>query len=219
MSRFLQGSKGTAKDESALRPFASGIHVFDRRAKMTTRREAGTALLVLDMISEFCFPDAEPVLRGARRPARAIARLRARAGRAKIPVIYVNDTAGKWESDPRAFVQRCLAPDARGRDVVRLVAPDLDSDFFMFKPKHSAFFGTPLESLLGELKVRRLVLTGITSHQCVLFTAMDAHVREYQVLVPADCVGAASREETGHALFIAERALGAKVARSARLRF
>jgi nicotinamidase-related amidase len=146
---------------------------------MTTRgREAGTALLILDMISEFRFPDAEPVLRGARRPARAIARLKARARTANAPVIYVNDTAGQWESDPRAFVQRCLASEARGRDVVRLVEPDLDRDYFMFKPKHSAFFGTPLESLLRELGIRRLVLTGITSHQCVLFTAMDAHVRE-----------------------------------------
>ncbi len=187
---------------------------------MTRRRhKAGTALLVLDMISEFRFPDAEPVLRGARDPARTIARLKARARTADVPVIYVNDTAGKWESDPRAFVARCLAADARGRDVVQLVKPDLDRDYFMFKPKHSAFFGTPLESLLGDLRTRRLVLTGITAHQCVLFTAMDAHVREYQLIMPADCVGAGSRDEIRHALFIAERALGARVANSARLRF
>jgi nicotinamidase-related amidase len=180
---------------------------------------AGTALLILDMISEFRFPDAEPVLRGARRPARAIARLKTRALSAKVPVIYVNDTTGHWESDPRKFVQRCIATDAPGRDVVRQIEPDLNRDFFMFKPKHSAFFGTPLESLLADLGVRRLVLTGITAHQCVLFTAMDAHVREYQLLMPADCVGASSRTETRHALFIAERALSARLADSARLRF
>ena len=166
-----------------------------------------TALLVLDMVSEFRFPEAERVLRGARRPARAIARLKARARNAKVPVIYVNDTAGQWESDPRAFVQRCLRPMRAAATVVGLIEPDLDGDYFMFKPKHSAFFGTPLESLLGKLGIRRLVLTGITSHQCVLFTAMDAHVREYELVVPADCVGAGSREETRHALFIAERAL------------
>lgn len=187
---------------------------------MTSQRhKTGTALLILDMVSEFRFPDAEAILRGARRPAQAIARLKARARTAKVPVIYVNDTAGQWESDPRSFVQRCLEPDARGRNVVRLIEPDLDGDYFMFKPKHSAFFGTPVESLLGELRIRRLVLTGITSHQCVLFTAMDAHVREYELVVPADCVGAGSREETRHALFIAERALRARIAASARLRF
>jgi nicotinamidase-related amidase len=184
-----------------------------------SRREPRTALLILDMISEFRFPDAERVLRGAHQPARSIARLRQRAQAAGIPLIYVNDTAGKWESDPRAFVQRCLASGARGRSVVGLVAPDLNKDYFMFKPKHSAFFGTPLESLLQELRIRRLVLTGVTSHQCVLFTAMDAHVREYELVMPADCVGSGSRAETRHALFIAQHALRAKVGRSARLRF
>ena len=185
---------------------------------MTARqRKARTALLILDMVSEFEFPDADRVLRGARRPARAIARLKARARKARVPVIYVNDTAGKWESDPREFVQRCLAPDARGRDVVELIEPDLDRDYFMFKPKHSGFFGTPLASLLGQLGVGRLVLTGITSHQCVLFTGMDAYVRDYEIVVPADCIGAGSSEETRHALFIAEHSLRARVARSPRL--
>src|ERR1044072_289884 len=115
------------------------------------------------MVSEFEFPDAGRVLAGARRPARAIARLKQRARSAKGPVIYVNDTAGRWESDPRGFVQRCLAPDAKGREVVKLIAPDLDSDYFMFKPKHSAFFATPLQALLHQLKIQRLILTGITS--------------------------------------------------------
>jgi nicotinamidase-related amidase len=181
---------------------------------MSVRRPKGrTALLILDMISEFTFPDAELVLRGARRPARAIARLKARVAKSDVPVIYVNDTAGQWESDPRAFIERCLGPKARGRDVVEPVKPQLDCEYFMFKPKHSAFFGTPLESLLKKLGVRRLVLTGVTSHQCVLFTAMDAHVREYELIIPSDCVGATSREETQHALFIARRALNARVAR------
>jgi nicotinamidase-related amidase len=177
-----------------------------------------TALLILDMVSEFRFPDAARVLRGARQPAPAIARLKARARKAKLPVIYVNDTAGKWESDPREFVQRCLAPSARGRDVVELIQPDLDRDYFVFKPKHSAFFGTPLESLLGQLGVRRLILTGITAHQCVLFTGIDAYVRDYELVIPPDCVGSGSREETRHALFIAEHALRARVANSTRLR-
>jgi nicotinamidase-related amidase len=184
----------------------------------TRRRERDTALLILDMISEFRFPDARRVLQGARRPARAIEKLKSRVRSAEMPVIYVNDTAGKWESDPRAFVQRCLEPHARGRDVVELVKPELDDEYFMFKPKHSAFFGTPLHSLLGQLGVRRLVLTGISSHQCVLFTAMDAHVRDYELIIPADCVGASSREETRHALFIAAKGLRARTALSARLR-
>lgn len=182
------------------------------------KRKRGTALLILDLVSEFTFPDARRILEGARRPAMAIANLKARARRAAVPVIYVNDTAGKWESDPRDFLQRCLRPTARGREVVELIKPQLADDYFMFKPKHSAFFGTPLEFLLEQLGVRRLVLTGVTSHQCVLFTAMDAHVREYELIVPADCVGAGNREETRHALFIATRALAARTTSSTRLR-
>ena len=178
-----------------------------------------TALLILDLISEFTFPDARRILRGARQPAAAIARLKARAQAARVPVIYVNDTAGKWESDPREFVRRCLRPAARGRDVVELVKPQLDEDYFIFKPRHSAFFGTPLDTLLRQLRVRRLILTGVTSHQCVLFTAMDAHVREYELIVPNDCVGAGSRDETRHALFIARKALRARTAASTRLQF
>ena len=183
------------------------------------RRERDIALLILDLISEFTFPDARRVLKGAKHPVIAIAKLKTRARAASVPIIYVNDTAGRWESDPRAFVQRCLRPSARGRDIVDLVKPQLDEDYFMFKPKHSAFFGTSLEPLLEQLGVRRLVLTGVTSHQCVLFTAMDAHVREYELIVPADCVAAGSREETRHALFIAARALRARTTASTRLRF
>jgi nicotinamidase-related amidase len=185
----------------------------------TRRRTRNTALLILDMVSEFRYPDARRVLRGARRPAHAIARLKARARAANVPVIYVNDTAGKWESDARAFVQRCKGPTALGREVVELIEPNLDQDYFMFKPRHSAFFGTPLQSLLEELGISRLVLTGTMSHQCVLFTAMDAHVREYELIVPADCVGATSPKETRYALFIAGRALNASTPLSARVRF
>jgi len=186
---------------------------------MSRQPRRSTALLILDLISEFNFPDAGRILRGAKQPAAAVAKLKARARAAGLPVIYVNDTAGKWESDPRGFVERCVRPQARGRDVVELVKPQLDQDYFIFKPKHSAFFGTPLETLLEQLRVRRLVLTGVTSHQCVLFTAMDAHVREYELLVPRDCVGAGSREETRHALFIAAKALRAGTGVSTRLRF
>lgn len=177
-----------------------------------------TALLIVDMVSEYNFPDAERILKGARKAARSIARLKQRAHAAKVPVIYVNDTAGKWESDQRAFVQRCLRPTAAGRDVVELIEP-AEHDYFMFKPKHSAFFGTPLHTLLQQLKISTLILTGVTSHQCVLFTAMDAHVRDYHLTIPSDCIGAANATDTRHALYVFSHALNAKITASGRLRF
>jgi nicotinamidase-related amidase len=181
-------------------------------------RQRDTALLIVDMVSEYDFPDAKRILKGALQAAKAIARLKQRAHAAKVPVIYVNDTAGKWESDQRAFVQRCLEPTARGREVVELIAPS-EHDYFMFKPKHSAFFGTPLHTLLQQLKISTLILTGVTSHQCVLFTAMDAHVREYDLIIPPDCIGAANATDTKHALYVFSHALNAKITASGRLRF
>lgn len=181
------------------------------------QRQPDTALLILDMVSEFNYPDGERIVRGARKIAPNIARLRDRAHAANVPVIYANDTAEQWESDPKAFVQRCLRPESPGREVVELIAP-APKDYFMFKPRHSAFFGTPLHTLLERLKVHRLIATGITSHQCVLFTAMDAHVREYELIIPSDCIGAGAAADTKHALYIFSHALMAKVTGSRGLR-
>lgn len=185
---------------------------------MPPRNRSGTALLILDMISEYRYPDGERIVRSARKAAVNIARLRERAHRAGLPVIYVNDTAGKWESDQKGFIDRCMQPDSRGREIVQLLAPTPE-DYFMFKPMHSAFFGTPLHTLLQRLKIGRLIATGITSHQCVLFTAMDAHVREFKLIVPSDCMGAASATDTKHALYILSHGLMAKVSSSRQLRF
>ncbi|HEY5761278.1 MAG TPA: isochorismatase family cysteine hydrolase [Steroidobacter sp.] len=182
------------------------------------RKRAKSALLILDMISDFRFPDGERIVRSAQRVSVNISRLKERAHAHGTPVIYVNDTGGKWESDQRAFIRRCLQPTAKGRRVVEALAPS-DQDYFMFKPRHSAFFGTPLETLLRRLRVGRLVVTGTTSHQCVLFTAMDAHVREYELAIPSDCISAPSIADTRHALYILSRALNADIGRARSIRW
>ena len=184
---------------------------------MPKRSKSGTALLILDMISEYRYPDGNRIARSAHKAAPNIARLRERAHAARIPVVYANDTAGKWESDQKSFVDRCMQPDSRGRKIVQLLAPTPE-DYFMFKPRHSAFFGTPLHTLLQRLKIARVIATGITSHQCVLFTAMDAHVREFELIIPADCIGAGAAADTKHALYIFSHALMAKVSSSRQLR-
>jgi nicotinamidase-related amidase len=166
------------------------------------------ALLLLDLISEFKFEDWRQVRAAAQRIAPRISRLKARAHAAKVPVIYVNDTAGRWESDQTSFIARCLAEKARGREIVRCLEP-LPQDYFIFKPKHSGFYATPLAELLETLATKELILTGLTSHQCVLFTAMDAYVRDYKLIVPPDCIGAATSTETRHALFVLKEALRA----------
>lgn len=179
---------------------------------------ARQALLILDLISRYEFDDWRAVLRAGLDIAPRIARLRERAHRADVPVIYVNDTEGRWEADQAAFVRRCAADDARGHEVVRRVAPAA-RDYFVFKPRHSGFYATPLIELLRRLGSEELILTGLTSHQCVLFTAMDAYVRDYSLVVPRDCIGAPRAACTAHALFVMREALRARTPAARALRF
>lgn len=175
-----------------------------------------TALLVLDMISDFGFEDGARVFEAALPVARRIARLKARANRARIPVIYVNDNRGRWRSDFTALLRHAGREGSRGAPIVRLLAPG-PLDYCLLKPKHSGFFGTVLGTLLEYLGVRRLVLTGVSAHQCVLFTANDAYVRDLEIAIPRDCVASQSNASTKLALRYFEDVLGAKLAASTRL--
>jgi nicotinamidase-related amidase len=182
-----------------------------------TKARPKQALLVLDMISEFDFPQWKRVLKESRRIAPAIGRLQQRARNAGVPVIYVNDTRGDWESDQTAFIKRCRSEHARGRAVVEIVCPQPE-DYFIFKPRHSGFYSTPLETLLQLRSIEELILTGTTSHQCVLFTAIDGYVRDYRIVVPSDCIGAPTAVQTSHALFILKQSTRARTPHSSRLR-
>jgi nicotinamidase-related amidase len=165
------------------------------------------ALLILDLISDFRFEDGPQLLRAALPAARRIARLKARARTAGAPVIYVNDNRGRWRSDRDQLVQECMAIDAPGRPVVELLAPQPE-DYFIFKPKHSAFYATPLEALLEHLGTRTLIITGATVEQCVLFTAVDAYLRDFELVIPRDCVAGLTQQR--HALAHLQRVLRAR---------
>lgn len=144
-------------------------------------------LLIIDMINEFAFEQAERLFPAVEKAAENIARLKRRMKGAGMPVIYVNDHFGKWRSDFRKLVRRCLEDGCHGRKIAQILAPD-DDDYFVLKPKHSGFFATPLELLLNVLNARQLVLTGVAGNNCVLYTAADAYMREFDVVLPSDCI-------------------------------
>jgi len=171
---------------------------------------AARALLIIDVVNDFAFEEGPATLAAAIPVARRIRALKRAARRAKIPTIYVNDNFGQWRSDFRSLVARCLRRASRGRPVIRALRPDR-RDYFILKPKHSAFFSTPLELLLEHLGVRTLILTGLLADSCILFTAQDAHLRGYRVVVPSDCVAARSPEDQRRALRQLERGLGADI--------
>ena len=160
---------------------------------------AASALLIIDMISTWDFPDADKLLPHAQALGPRLATLRARCRRAGWATIYANDNHGRWRSDFRQLVARASAPEASGAGLTTLLAPHED-DYFVLKPKHSAFFCTPLELLLQQLRVRRLVLTGVASDQCIVSTALDARMREYEVCVPRDGVASQSEARNSRAV-------------------
>lgn len=199
------------------------VSLEDHGIPMTQSRHFGagnqtTALVVLDLISDFRFPEGAKLLRAALPVARRIRQLRSRAKAAGVPIVYVNDNLGKWRSDRHELLKHCLSERSRGKALVQHIAPE-DDDYFIFKPKHSGFFATPLAELLQQSAIKRLMITGTTGHQCVLFTAMDAYVRDFQLIVPRDCIASPSAIETQHALFILKRALGARTPLASSLRF
>jgi len=147
--------------------------------------------LIIDMINCWDFPDAEKLLPRAAAIAPRIAALKARCRDAGVPVIYANDNRGRWRSDFPSLVALSLGQGGAGALITSTLRPDAD-DYFVLKPKHSAFFGTPLELLLQHLKASRLILTGVASDQCVLATAMEAVMRDLAVVVPRDCVASQS---------------------------
>ena len=174
------------------------------------------ALLVIDMINDLEFEGGEKLLPQAVRAARRIAALKVRARQAGIPVIYANDNFGRWRSDFREVVRHCLDDGVRGRPLAELLLPKRD-DYFVLKPRHSAFYGTTLATLLEYLGARRLILTGINGDNCVLMTAADAYVRDYEVRVPADCTASIEARHNRNALEHMKRVLHADTGPAAKI--
>jgi nicotinamidase-related amidase len=178
--------------------------------------KADVALLLIDVINDLEFESGEELLRHALPMAERLAELKRRAKEAGIPVIYVNDNFGKWQSDFNKILAHCLEDDVRGRPIVEKLRPEED-DYFVLKPKHSGFFSTTLDILLDYLGVKTLILTGLTGDICVLFTAHDAYMRDFNLVIPADCVASNDPSENQYTLDKMERLLDADIRPSTEL--
>lgn len=157
------------------------------------------ALLLIDVINALDFSGSEGLVAAAEAVAPRIVALCERARVASVPIIYVNDNFGRWRSDFRSTVAACSSTEQPGHRVTRLLAP-AENDYFVLKPRHSGFYCTALELLLNRLQARTLVLTGFATNICVLFTANDAHMRNYRVVAPPDCTASNTPELTQQAL-------------------
>jgi nicotinamidase-related amidase len=161
--------------------------------------ECPVALLLIDWINDLDFDGGDRLLPQALAAAKATAALRGRAKHAGVPVIYCNDNFGRWRSDFRSLLEHVLGDGTRGRPIAELLKPD-DDDYFVLKPKHSAFHSTTLEVLLAHLGASTLILTGVAGNFCVLFTANDAYMRDFKLVVPRDCLASEEEADNRHAL-------------------
>jgi nicotinamidase-related amidase len=169
-----------------------------------------TALLLIDVLNDFQFDGGSALAAEALKILDALASLKTAARNRHVPVIYVNDNTGKWRSNAPAVVKKALSPSSRGRTIARRLKPG-PRDYFILKPKQSAFYGTPLEIILDYLQVRRLIVAGLTADICIFFTAQDAFVRDYDILIPSDAVASQSRDTAARALRDMERLFEARV--------
>jgi nicotinamidase-related amidase len=160
-----------------------------QRGTAVVKRAKGkrTALLLIDFMNPLDFDGANALAPRALKAASRAATLKKRMRAQRAPVIYANDNFGRWESDFNAVVADCERRGGASAAMAALLAPSVD-DRSVLKPRHSAFFGTPLDFLLDELGVSRLVLTGLAADSCVMFTAHDAYLRQYDLWIPSDCV-------------------------------
>ncbi|HXG67192.1 MAG TPA: isochorismatase family cysteine hydrolase [Blastocatellia bacterium] len=172
--------------------------------------KAEVAVLLIDVINDLEFDGGKELLEHALPAAKRIAALKRRARQSGIPVIYVNDNFGRWQSDFKKLLAHCLEEGVCGRPLAEILRPD-DDDYFVLKPKHSGFYSSTLDILLQYLQAKKLVLTGLTGDICVLFTANDAYMRDYHLFVPADCVASEDPEENRHALKHMHRVLKADI--------
>ncbi|MFJ7955711.1 isochorismatase family cysteine hydrolase [Streptomyces sp. NPDC096319] len=175
-----------------------------------------TALIVIDMPNTYEHEDADVLVPSVREALRGIGALLKRARDAEAPVVYVNDNFGRWRSHHGEILDTALA--GRYADLVDPIAPDGDA-LFVVKARHSAFFETPLAYLLDQLDARRVVLCGQVTEQCVLYSALDAHIRHLDVIVALDAVAHIDAGLAEAALRMMERNMAAELRPSGEITF
>ena len=176
--------------------------------KSDTDGKAPSALVVVDMITPYDFPDAEAVAEHAPGAVENIARLLRRARDDGVQVIYVNDNYGDWNSSHEELLEKAMA--GKHPELVEPLAPK-EGDAFVIKARHSIFYSTPLEYLLATQELGRVVLTGQVTEQCILYSALDAYVRNFRLAVVRDAVAHIDDELAQAALAMMERNMSADI--------
>lgn len=168
-----------------------------------------TAVLVVDMMNTYQHPDAEDLIPNVGRIIDPLADLVRRArGADGVDLVYVNDNYGDFAAQFSDIVASAL--DGAQPNLVKPILPT-DQCRVMTKVRHSAFYATALEYLLNRLETRRVILTGQVTEQCILYTALDAYVRHFPVVIPADAVAGIDTDLAAAALKMMEQNMSAEL--------
>jgi nicotinamidase-related amidase len=168
------------------------------------------ALLVVDVINTFEHEDGDRLLASFRERLPGFRRALDDARERGVPVIYANDTGGRWDADAPRLVREALA--GAGGDAIAEVTPR-DGDRFVLKPRYSAFDHTPLVLLLRELDVERLLLAGAATERCLIQTAIDARELGFKATILTDACATIDEELERLAFRYAEEVVGVYLAR------
>jgi nicotinamidase-related amidase len=166
------------------------------------------AVIVIDMLNRYDHEDAEPLRESVREMLPRLSGLIVDAREREIPVVYVNDNYGEWTKGRRELVQAAL--EGQHPSLVEPIIPPDDAPFVV-KARHSVFYGTQLEYMLRQHDLDRLILTGQVTEQCVLYSALDAYVRHFEVVVAPDAVAHIDRDLADAALRMMESNMRAHV--------
>ncbi|WBH16174.1 isochorismatase family cysteine hydrolase [Sphingomonas radiodurans] len=172
------------------------------------------AILVIDVLNTFDFDGGGGLKEAVADLVAPIASLRRQAAASDVPVIYVNDNYGRWHDEPSDII--AWIGEGGGASFAQALKPG-PQDYFVIKPESSGFYATTLPALLPRLNVSRLILVGVAADICVLFTAADAHMREYDLWVPRDAVASQERERSHWALEIMANGMSAETCSTADL--
>lgn len=165
-----------------------------------------TAVIMIDLINDFEFKHGDELFKQTVTILPNLLQLKEYARKNNFPIIYVNDHYKLWQADLQRIYKHCS--NKKNEAYLRKIGPH-ESDYFLIKPKHSAFHQTALQALLFELGVRHLILTGVAGNICVLFTANDAYMREYDLSVPRDGIASNDRQDNEYALKMMQNVLKA----------
>jgi nicotinamidase-related amidase len=175
-----------------------------------------TALVIVDMLNAYDHEDADALTKSVEEALPAMVRLVERARDEAGLTVYVNDNFGAWQSDRDQLLETAMS--GRYGHLVEPIAPNEDA-LFVVKARHSIFYGTPLEYLLGERGINRIVLAGQVTEQCVLYSALDAYIRRLDVTVPRDAVAHIHPDLAQAALRMMEVNMDAEIADADDVRF